>query len=730
MFRVLCFVGVLLLCFKGNAQQILFLDQQPTVTVNGSLLKFPWAGGINSAIINEIDLNGDGIKDLMLFDRVGNRLSTYLNAGIAGVVDYQYAPQFVNIFPSMHDWVRTTDYDCDGDMDLFTYTNNAMGVYRNDGVAGSNAVFTFITSQLISNYGSLINPIFVSQVNMPALVDVDGDSDLDVITFSNSGNYLEYHRNSYFDSTGVCGGFDFQLQPYCWGNFKLSGLSNIGLLNQSCRAAIKSDEQEIQRNRHAGSVLTPLDQGCDGDVDLLNGDILGINMLYLENGGDPDSAVITSQDSLFPVYDVSVNLQNLPASYYLDIDNDLNKDLVVTPFATVGQDFYNMYFYKNNGTNCTNVFNLVQNRFLIEDMMDVGTASSMAFFDVDNDGLKDIIAGNDLYYNSSQVLAVSRLAYFRNTGTLTNPSFNLITDDWLGLSTLSQYSLYPCFGDVDNDGDKDLLLGNGDGTLIYYQNTSTTSVANFVFTSAVFQGIDIGNNATPQVIDVNRDGLNDLLVGERGGILNYFQNIGSIGSPSYAANATNFGLVNVVLPGTVAGYSVPLLFDNGSGYELLVGADNGKIFHYNNVDGNLSGAFTLIDSMYQGIYEPKRVTLAMTDIDGDSKFDLLTGNNAGGFRLYTQDASIGLADENQIDKIDFVVYPNPTTDLIIINFKQTKFAGYRKIEIVNVLGETLVAHQAKEQLISIDLSLLQSGIYILKVSDNAKSICKKIIKNN
>jgi hypothetical protein len=502
------------------------------------------------------------------------------------------------------------------------------------------------------------------------------------------------------------------------------------LLNQSCRAGVANDDQDIQRNRHAGSVLTPLDQGCDGDVDLLNGDILGINMLYLENGGDPDSAIISSQDSLFPVYDVSVNLQNLPAAYYLDIDNDLNKDMVVSPFATVGQDFYNMYFYKNNGTNCTNVFNLVQNRFLIEDMMDVGTASSVAFFDVDNDGLKDIIAGNDLYYNSSQVLAVSRLAYFRNTGTLTNPSFNLITDDWLGLSSLSQYSLYPCFGDVDNDGDKDLLLGNGDGTLIYYQNTSTTSVANFVFTSAVFQGIDIGNNATPQVIDVNRDGLNDLLVGERGGILNYFQNIGSIGSPSYAANATNFGLVNVVLPGTVAGYSVPLLFDNGSGYELLVGADNGKIFHYNNVDGNLSGAFTLIDSMYQGIYEPKRVTLAMTDIDGDSKFDLLTGNNAGGFRLYTQDASIGLADENQIDKIDFVVYPNPTTDLIIINFKQTKFAGYRKIEIVNVLGETLVAHQAKEQLISIDLSLLQSGIYILKVSDNAKSICKKIIKNN
>lgn len=729
MLRILCFVGAFLFFTTGNAQQILFLDQQPSVVINGNLLKFPWAGGINSAIINEIDLDGDGIKDLMLFDRVGNRLSTYINVGTAGVIDYQYAPQYVGIFPAMHDWARTTDYDCDGDMDLFTYTNNAMGVYRNDGLAGGNATFTFVTNQLISNYGSLTNPIFVSQVNMPALVDVDGDSDIDVITFSNSGNYLEYHRNAYFDSTGNCGGFDFYLQPYCWGNFKLSGLSNIGLLNQSCRAALMDDEQEIQRSRHAGSVLTPLDQGCDGDVDLLNGDILGINMLYLENGGDPDSAVITSQDSLFPVYDVTVNLQNLPAAYYLDIDNDSNKDMVVTPFATVGQDFYNMHFYKNNGTNCTNVFNLVQDRFLIEDMMDVGTASSVAFFDVDNDGLKDIIAGNDLYYNASQVLAVSRLAYFRNTGTLTNPSFVLITDDWLGLSSLSQYSLYPCFGDVDNDGDKDLLLGNGDGTLIYYQNISSTSTANFVFTNAVYQGIDVGNNATPQVVDVNRDGLNDLLIGERGGILNYYQNTGTVGSPTYAPNATNFGSVNVVLPGTVAGYSVPLLFDNGSGYELLVGADNGKIFHFNNIDGNLSGAFTLIDSMYQGIYEPKRITLAMADIDGDSKFDLLTGNNAGGFRLYTQDSSLGYEDDNQNEKIDFTVYPNPASDFITVNFKQTKFAGYRTIEIVNILGEIVLSQQAIEQLVTIDLSSLPNGIYVLRISDNAKSICKKVIKN-
>jgi hypothetical protein len=239
--------------------------------------------------------------------------------------------------------------------------------------------------------------------------------------------------------------------------------------------------------------------------------------------------------------------------------------------------------------------------------------------------------------------------------------FTLVTDDWLGLSCITQYGLFPAFGDFDGDNDDDLLLGNGDGTLIYYQNTAGAGLAcNFVFASPQYQGIDIGNNSAPQIIDVNRDWKLDLFIGERSGVVNYFENTGTVSAPLYNLNISNFGGVNVLVPGAVAGFSVPLLFDNGSGYELFVGSDEGAIYHFGNIDGNLTGTFTLLDSLFQGIQELKRVTLCKADIDGDSKFDLLTGCNSGGFRLYSQYTSSSISQLELLQ--NFTIHPNPAGD--------------------------------------------------------------------
>jgi len=530
------------------------------------------------------------------------------------------------------------------------------------------------------------------------------------------------------DSLGTCNGFRFSLDPECWGRFKLSALTNIGLLNQNCRSGLSENPLPESVSRHAGSVLSPLDQDCDGDVDLLNGDILGENMLFLQNGGTPDSAFIISQDSAFPVYDVSVNMQNLPGAYYMDLDNDGFRDLLVSPYATVGEDYNNLHFYKNTTDNCTNVFDFITPRLFSSETIDIGTGANVTFFDVDNDGLKDIVAGNDLYFSTDPNLAYSRLAFFRNTGTATAPVFALVTDDWLGLSSITQYGLFPSFGDLDGDGDADMLLGNSDGSLLYYQNTAGAgNPCVFVFSAPQYQGIDIGNNSAPQIIDVNRDGKNDLLIGERSGVLNYFENTGTASNPVFSVNTPNFGGVNVMLAGTIAGYSIPQLFDAGNGYELLVGSDRGTIFHYTNIDGNLSGTFTLSDSVFGDIEELKRIAISVADIDGDTEFDVLTGCNAGGFRLYTRNAALGASEVQAPISTSFTISPNPASGVVNVVLNRGDVKGKIPFKIYDLSGKLIRETTIDAPETYMDITGIEKGMYLIVVNDGGKAWHQKIV---
>jgi hypothetical protein len=357
-------------------------------------------------------------------------------------------------------------------------------------------------------------------------------------------------------------------------------------------------------------------------------------------------------------------------------------------------------------------------------MIDVGTAANVTWFDVDGDGLLDIISGNDKYFNVNPSLEAARLAYFKNTGSATQPEFTLITDDWLGLASINQLSLAPAFGDLDNDGDKDLLMGSSGGGLIYYQNNNGT----FTFTSPQLQGISAGNNAVPQLVDVDRDGKIDLLVGNRSGKIRYYQNTGTSSSPIFTNSSNFFGGVNVLKQGAAAGYAAPILFDNAGAYELLVGSESGYIYHYGNIDGNLAGNFTLIDSAYQSIYEPKKVSIAMGDIDSDGKFDLLTGCQTGGFRLYTQSASLSLAETSSTNNHSWMLSPNPASSNVTIKAMQPLLNDSRHYQIVDITGKVISSSNFKGGYFEVDITHLQSGFYVFQIVSSNKVESIKFIK--
>lgn len=736
------YLVVIMCCFAfiANAQTVhLYRDTTVHITVAGQTLANAWAGGLNGAVFAEMDLNGDNIMDIIAYCSASNRIAPFINQGIYKKSSYIYAPEYVSRFPAeLEGWIRTYDYDGDGDLDLFSYVNAGISCYRNDYNAQNGLHFTLITNQLTTHYGTFPTNIYVSRVNVPALSDVDNDGDMDVLAFSISGSWVEYHKNYSMDSTGNAAGFLFYNIPQCWGYFALKSGYNAAdlppvlpacplLPANPIRNNIDVDAVElsstISEKRHSGSVLLAADFDGDGDKDVLNGDVLSPNVLYINNCGNLDSAYMCLQDSAFPSYDQSVLLRDVAAPYYFDGNNDGNKDFIASNFFDTGEDYTNIKFYANTTNNTTNVFHHNTDRWLIDQMIEVGTSAHPVFFDVNNDGKDDLLIGND--YRSDANVLTGKISYYLNVSSGANKEFSFITDDFASLSAFGLLAIAPTFGDLDGDGDKDMLVGESSGNLILFLQTST---GNFSLGQVNYQGINVGYNSAPQLVDVNKDGLLDLVVGERTGNLNYYENTGTASAPIFTLVSTTWGGVNVKKWNSYAGLSNPLVFDNGTGTELLVGSLSGYIYHYNNIDGNLTGAFTLVDSMYQNIFEPQHASIAMDDIDGDSKYDLVVGNQNGGVVLYTQNSALSLNENNLSPELYFNLYPNPVSDMMFIKFEGYNAAKNAVLTIKNILGQEILHQRITSVNVSLNTTKLPKGAYICIISGEGKYYTEKFIK--
>ena len=302
----------------------------------------------------------------------------------------------------------------------------------------------------------------------------------------------------------------------------------------------------------------------------------------------------------------------------------------------------------------------------------------------------------------------------------------MITQDFASTSQLSIPGISPAFGDIDSDGDADLLVGNSDGTLSLFANSgSGYALTQAQVVSNTGTIIDVGQFSTPQLFDVNKDGKLDLLVGERSGNLNYYENTGTASAPVYTLASANLGgvLVNNYL--NLYGYSYPFMFDSLGVTKLLVGSVTGYIYEYANIDNNLSGTFTLVDSMYYNIYEPQRLTVASADLDGDGIREILAGNYSGGMTLYKYDSTSGVG-ELQVPVADFNLYPNPASSELIIRF-DTQSAQARDIVLYDLSGKELMRKHQSGQVVVLQVDGLASGMYQCMVHESGGTFVKKLI---
>ena len=95
----------------------------------------------------------------------------------------------------------------------------------------------------------------------------------------------------------------------------------------------------------------------------------------------------------------------------------------------------------------------------------------------------------------------------------------------------------PSFADLDGDGDLDAVVGDGDDTLQYFENTGTAAGAGLHRAVRRRQSLRRHRRRRRQragFADVDGDGDLDAVVGEGEGTLRYFQNTGTASGPVFA----------------------------------------------------------------------------------------------------------------------------------------------------------------------------------------------------
>ena len=721
------------------------------VVQNGQSLENAFVGGYTAAQLNEIDFNMDGQMDLLVFDRRGAVSRSYVHDGIIGSTNYSYEPKYLFGLPPLKDFVRVRDYNNDGVPDIFTGPSDISGgiaLYKGEW-DGTRLRFDLIEVDYpfdvltVTSNGAQTN-IYVGPGDVPAIADVDHDGDLDILAFEPGGSFVNFFQNLVVERNLHVDSFDFVIGDFCWGKFKEGGFDgSLFLSDNAGDCAEEFATGTTSSERHAGSAIELFDYQCDGDFDLLIGDLLGRNIVLAINEQVEDEAFVTEAIVNFPEND-PIDMHVFLSAWVLDIDHDGDQDFVVCPNDESNvANVKNLHYYENTDYGCNEEFELKQLDFLNHESVDLGTDASPVFCDYNADGLIDIIVGTSGEFDDSGQIVDIRLVLFENTGDSKNPKYTLVDDDYLlfSINSATSGNPTPTVGDLDGDGDDDMIVGDSNGDLYYFENTAGQGNP-YTFAQAVYpyKNIDVGANVEPYIFDYNGDGLGDLFIGEKGsnsndglGNVNYYENVGEVGEVEFledileGGNTPTFGYINTKLVTETSGNSSPVPFFIGNEFYVMCGTKAGFLQLYQCDSQDVNAVCDTIDLEFGNIYEGDETTIDLEDIDQDDFLEVVVGNKRGGIAIYNTiiniDGTISSNENPNVSNFDLTLFPNPATNQIFIE-TSVELSNFR---VNNIFGQQLKSGKIDNNWI--DIEDIPIGVYFISFEVENELIVKKIIKN-
>jgi hypothetical protein len=567
-----------------------FWPRITTGIIDGDTLSGFYSGGMLEPDPALVDIDDDGDFDLFVGDRLG-KLSFYLNQGAPGQPNWSFQSDYydsIQVSPTYFTAMASpvfVDIDNDGDEDLFIGNHyGTIYFYENTGTHIAPN-FVFVTNQY--------NGIQVSTNSRPEFVDIDNDDDYDLFVTSSSTNEYFYNNlgtpqfpffmlmtNNYFpmitssnmwlDFVDIDADNDYDCFISDMGE-DVKFLRNIGTPFNALWAIDSSFAQNL---RFSYFDLADIDN--DNDYDIICNSENASSLCYYENTGTLLLPNFTLNVGLFLDFQIADSVSAFKSNSFpsiTDIDGDGDGDLFlgclcgkITYISNLGEFGNPIWNYQ------TNYYAGISTPY---------SESKPTFADIDTDG--DI----DLFIGTSS----GNIAHYRNDGTPTQAVWTFITNEYAGINVWA--NAVPAFVDIDNDCDLDLYIGNGlaliptnGGRLYFYRNDGTAYVPNWTYISNYYAGIDVGDGSSPAFGDLDLDGDYDLLIGRRFddtlincyGDLHYYRNDGNLLFPSYTFVTETFNSIDV------DHVSAPFIYDmNGDLFpDLLLGEYSGGINLYIN----------------------------------------------------------------------------------------------------------------------------------------------------
>jgi hypothetical protein len=648
--------------------------QAPYFEKDGKKLLLPSLGGLNSPQFANLDLNLDGKLDIIVLEKNSGKVVPILRRENKHEIDYS----IINNLPVISDWLICKDYNGDGKIDIFTSAAGGIQLYKN--ISTSSLQFELVTDLVSSlrvyENQSFTANIFVTFSDIPLIDDLDGDGDLDILTFALGGNTIEYHKNLSVEKSGSAD-IDFQLVNSCYAYVTddFSG-SAFELGVSECLDNVVNPEK---RAKHSGFTFN-LKKG--NPKSLLVGELNSSKIVELiigESQFGGDSAI--AQNKSFPI-EAPNNLLFVAAySGLFDLDN--SEDLILASNIRGSATENSVWLYDDDHI-------LKKNNFLQDQTIEVGEHANVATLDWDSDGDKDIMISSAIRND----FLLPQISFWENIGSPSLPQYRFIK------SHLGAFELSPPLNISSHSfgNENTVLIGNSEG-LIWEVDFADLFDHGFssnrnILTDPNNDPIQGSANSTP--VKIMYQGQETLLIGNGTGRIKHFSKNGN----SYTL-VTDF-FKSIDLRGSNIKQEITLAT---LGDSLWVFTQNGAVFTYSLLDEAPIGK---LKKNYKNM-SGTRSTGTLADLNGDESPELIIGTDDGGILIFSTGI---ISDIQDVSEKLFSIYPNPATNEIRIQNVTTKL----NYAVYNLVGQTLMTGSTAS---SINIKSLNSGQYFLVLQNNA-----------